>query len=122
MNKIRKPKEINTQVGMRVKKAREAAGYTQEGFAEALDMGAQNISDVERGMVGLSISSIKKICGTLSISSDSLIMEDQDDKDLDQLEFLFERIKRLPDKQYKQAMVVFNEVMKVFALQNADKM
>lgn len=42
-------KEVNVQIGERCRKAREAAGYTQERLAEAVGKSTQFISDTERG-------------------------------------------------------------------------
>lgn len=35
---MQKRKEINIQIGERIKKSREASGYTQEKFTEAIDV------------------------------------------------------------------------------------
>lgn len=43
-------KTINIEVGHRIQLSRERAGYTQEQFAELLDVGVQHISRVERGI------------------------------------------------------------------------
>lgn len=69
-----KKKEENVQIGMRIKAAREAAGYTQERLAELVDVSAQYISGLERGVVGLSIPNLVKLCKVLSVSSDELLM------------------------------------------------
>ena len=39
-------KEENVQIGERCRKAREAAGYTQEKLAEAIGRGPQFVSDM----------------------------------------------------------------------------
>ena len=41
-------KEENVQIGERCRKAREAAGYTQEKLAETIGRGPQFVSDMER--------------------------------------------------------------------------
>ena len=57
-------KEVNVQIGERCRKAREAAGYTQE---------RQFISDTERGICGMSINTIMSLCSALSVSADYLL-------------------------------------------------
>lgn len=67
-------KTINIEVGHRIQLSRERAGYTQEQFAELLDVGVQHISRVERGAVGISLTALKKTCEILSVSADYLLL------------------------------------------------
>ena len=46
-------KELNIQIGKRLQTARENNGYTQEVFAEALDVGVEHYRKIELGMYGL---------------------------------------------------------------------
>lgn len=46
-------KEINIQIGKRLQTARENSGYTQEVFAEALDVGVEHYRKIESGVYGL---------------------------------------------------------------------
>lgn len=46
-------KELNIQIGKRLQTARENNGYTQEAFAEALDVGLEHYRKIELGMYGL---------------------------------------------------------------------
>lgn len=67
-------KELNIQIGSRVKTARETMRYTQENLAERIDVSVQYISDLERGVVGASLPTIIKLCQVLHTSSDFLLM------------------------------------------------
>ena len=79
---MKEKKEINISVGARVKAAREAAGLTQERFAELIDVSTQYVSDMERGKVGLSITTLQKVCLSLSVSCDYLLLGRQQGNDL----------------------------------------
>ncbi|MCI9140239.1 XRE family transcriptional regulator [bacterium 1XD42-8] len=46
-------KDINVQIGMRLQSARENNGYTQEVFAETLDVGVEHYRKLESGVYGL---------------------------------------------------------------------
>lgn len=46
-------KELNIQIGKRLQTARENSGYTQEAFAEALDVGVEHYRKIELGVYGL---------------------------------------------------------------------
>lgn len=70
---MRKKKELNLQIGNQIRKARERSGLTQEQFAEAIDNSPQFISDLERGLSGISLETLKKICETLQVSSDTIL-------------------------------------------------
>lgn len=71
---MKEKKEINIRIGERIRQARENIEYTQEKLAEKIDVSTQYISDLERGIVGTSIQTLIKICHTLSVSSDFLLM------------------------------------------------
>lgn len=70
---MRKKKELNLQIGNQIRKSRERSGLTQEQFAEAIDKSPQFISDLERGLSGISLETLKKICETLQVSSDTIL-------------------------------------------------
>lgn len=46
-------KDINIQIGKRLRTARQNSGYTQETFAEALDVGVEHYRKLESGIYGL---------------------------------------------------------------------
>ncbi len=70
---MREKKEINIQIGEQIKLAREQAKMTQEVLAERLDVSPQYVSDLERGVVGASLTTLKRICTTLYVTSDQLL-------------------------------------------------
>ena len=46
-------KDLNLQIGKRLQDARRNGGYTQEEFAESLDIGVDHYRKLESGMYGL---------------------------------------------------------------------
>lgn len=106
-------KEINVEIGGRIKRAREAAGLTQDRFAELIGMGTKNVSALERGMVGISLSSMQRICQVLSISSDSLLFGHQVKNDA---QALASRLGRLSPKQFHIVSNIVNQLFEAFAL------
>lgn len=72
---MKEKKEIPVQIGARIRKVREDRGLTQEKLAELIPVTPQYLSDLERGVVGISISNLLRFCDVLSVSSDSLLME-----------------------------------------------
>ena len=73
---MQQKKELNIQMGSRIRKARLQAGLTQEAFAELLNLGPKHISAMERGTVGLSMETLQNICQVLHVSADTLLFGD----------------------------------------------
>ena len=70
---MREKKEVNIQIGEQIRLAREQAKLTQEQFAERIEVSPQYISDLERGVVGISIPTLKRACVALGTSSDQIL-------------------------------------------------
>lgn len=51
----------------------EQTKMTQECLAERIEVSPQYVSDLERGVVGVSLTTLKKICLVLNVSSDQLL-------------------------------------------------
>ena len=112
---MREKKDLNIEIGRRVKLARENAGLTQERFAELVDLGPKNISAIERGAAGVSVASVKKICEVLSISADSLFSDRTDSSG--EVQMIADRLNRLSPKQLAIAVKTINILFEAFAMQ-----
>lgn len=66
-------KEMNVEIGKRIRTARDKAHVTQEALAEYVEVSPQFVSDLERGVVGVSVETLRKICTTLCVSSDKIL-------------------------------------------------
>lgn len=60
-------------IGARIKTARRNKRYTQEYVAEKLNVSCQHISDIERGLNGISTPSLMRVCRILEVSSDYIL-------------------------------------------------
>lgn len=105
---MRVKKELNIQIGERVKAAREQAGRTQEQLAEAVDVSPQYISDLERGVVGLSIPTLKRLCTALSISSDQILF---DRKTEAYAAAIGEKCRSLSDNQFRLVLDIIDRFL-----------
>ena len=94
---MREKKEINVQIGEQIKLSRENAKLTQEQFAERIDVSPQYVSDLERGVVGASVSTLKRICVMLGISADQILFGNAS---TDNAAILAEKCRPLSDVQY----------------------
>lgn len=110
---MRVKKEINIQIGERIKSAREQAKLTQEQFAELIDVSPQYISDLERGVVGASISTIKRICSTLYISSDQILFGKNSENRID---IFSDKCNGLSDEQFRILMDIVSKYVEAVNL------
>ncbi len=109
---MREKKEINIFIGNQIRVARERSGLTQEQFGELVSLGTKNVSDIERGVAGITVSTLKRICEKLSISSDAIIFGEQNKNDV---ESLAERLKRLSPDQFTAVKEFLNRVFELYA-------
>lgn len=116
IKKRRKPKEINLQIGDRCRQAREAAGYTQERLAEQIGVSTQFLSDAERGVTGMSVTTIIKLCNVLSVSADFLLMGRDSDGDMESALSFHSRIQRLSAREKELLEEVTNLMIQSFHL------
>lgn len=64
---------LNSSIGARIQLIRKKSGLTQMAFAEMIGVSTQYISDLERGVVGASVSTIVKISDTLNVPTDYIL-------------------------------------------------
>ena len=110
---MRNKKEINILIGMNIQRERERAGFTQERFAEMIDIGEKSLSSIERGAYGASITTLLKICSVLHISSDTLLLENNAKNDI---RCLMTQIERLSPEQFRIVSNVIYNLLEAFAL------
>lgn len=94
---MRAKKEINIQIGEQIKVAREQARMTQEQMAERIEVSPQYVSDLERGVVGTSLATLKRVCTALGVSSDRILFGRSGE---DRCAQIAGRCRELTDKQF----------------------
>ncbi|MCL2828007.1 MAG: helix-turn-helix domain-containing protein [Oscillospiraceae bacterium] len=67
-------KALNKQIGKRVRTQREYLGITREGLCDYVNISPQFLSEVERGVKGVSAETLYKLCEGLGISADFVLM------------------------------------------------
>ena len=60
-------------LGTNIQYLRKINKLTQEQFAERIEVSPQYVSDLERGVVGISIATLKRACIALAVSSDQIL-------------------------------------------------
>ena len=102
---MRVKKEINIQIGEQIRSAREAASQTQEQLAEAIEVSPQYISDLERGIVGISIPTLKRLCTHLGVSSDQILFDRQA---VQYASAIGEKCRGLSDSQFQKVLTIID--------------
>ncbi len=105
-------KEINVIVGANIKREREKAGYTQEQFSEMLGIGSKSLSSVERGIVGVSLTTLLKICEILHVSTNVILLEQTRKNDL---EGILTQLEQLTPDQFDVASEMIRTLLKAFS-------
>lgn len=84
----------NPILGQNVRDIRKSLNYTQEVFAEKLNLNPQFISQIETGKIGISVDNVINICNTANCSSVKLFKNLINSPDIiDKYELLSERDK-----------------------------
>lgn len=107
-----KRKEINILIGENLQYEREKAHLTQAKLAEMVGIEPQSVSVIERGVAGASLTTLKKICVALSISSDALLFGRLEKNDV---QTLASRLEQLPPHQYEIAKEIILKLLEAFA-------
>ena len=76
--RAKEKKEINVLIGERIRLYRDKSGMSRERLAELMGVTPRFVADVELGFVGVSLTSLKKICEILGISADRLLWKKED--------------------------------------------
>ena len=121
---MKEKKEINIEIGQNIKRCREAAGLTQENFAELVSLGVKHISSIECGAVGISLSTMKRICRALSVSADDLLFgmpnAAEQEQRVHDLQLLTSRLSHLPEAEFLAVKEVLDTVLAAMAVAKND--
>ena len=66
-------KAENIELGIRLQTARERQGLTQDQLSELMEITPHFLSSIERGVSGMSLDKLRKVCSILEVSSDYLL-------------------------------------------------
>lgn len=66
-------KPINIRVGANIQWLREERHYTQEELSEKIGVTPNHLSAIERGVSGISIELLEKLCQVLEVTADHIL-------------------------------------------------
>lgn len=101
----RQKKQINIEIGTRIKEIRSAQKLSRESLAQLSGYSANFIQEVERGRSGLSSESIRALSAALKISADHLLFGDQ----TGEFSYILEKLKAVPPEKRKHILKIIEE-------------
>ena len=110
---MERKKELNVIVGANIKREREKAGYTQDQFSELLGIGSKSLSSIERGVVGVSLTTLLKICDILHVSANVILLEHSPKNNA---EGILSQLEQLSPEQFDIASEMISALLKAFSL------
>ena len=108
-------KELNIQIGSRVRKSRERLGYSRELLAEKSELAASFIGSIELGTGSFSAESLIKLCNALFVSADYILFGREQPTDLSDINSM---LSGLDSKYLPQLQELLSAYLKTIALMN----
>lgn len=75
-------KQLNVEIGGRIRRCREALGYSRETLAEKADLANSFIGTIELGTGSFTAESLIKLCKALGVSADYILFGNEQKPDL----------------------------------------
>ena len=100
-------KDINIEVGARIKEKRLAQKLTREELAQLSGYTANFIQEVKRGRSGLSSESIRALSMALRVSSDTLLFGEAPEE----YAYLSQKLKSVPPQKRKHILKIIDEAI-----------
>ena len=104
---------LNKQIGSRVRAQREYLGVTREGLCNYVNISPQFLSEIERGVKGVSAETLYKLCEGLGISADFVLMGKESPADVSAI---IKMLSTLDEKYLPLAEDLLKTLFKVIAL------
>jgi transcriptional regulator with XRE-family HTH domain len=98
---------LSKQAGARIRAQREYLGFTREGLCNHVDISPQFLSEIERGVKGMSAETLCKLCEFLGISADYVLMGKEGSADVSEIQKTLSTL----DEKY---LPIAEELLKVF--------
>ena len=100
------------ELGMKLREARNKAGFTQEQLAEKADIGVMYLGEIERGVKMPSMKIFIKLIEALDISADYILRNELPSGKDYVLDEITEKLASLTPKQRKAAVDILDAFIK----------
>ncbi|MFT9116349.1 MAG: helix-turn-helix transcriptional regulator [Sporolactobacillus sp.] len=93
-------------VGERIRSQRKALGLTIDQLAERIGRIPKFCADIERGTAGMSIDTMLKLCSSLKITPDYLLLGQTAIKQNSEIDLILSALNQCTDKQRNDAVAL----------------
>lgn len=107
-------KNINLEIGERVRLTRVARGFSREELAEYLGISTLFLGYIECGQRGMSLATMQNMCKILNVSADYLLMGTENSEDIYQ--DIYNAIVELDSKYYPLAIDSINNLKRMITI------
>lgn len=106
-------KNINLEIGERVRLTRVSRGFTRDELAEILNISTLFLGYIECGQRGMSLTTLQNMCKILNVSADYLLLGKEKEGTVD--DEIISAVKDLPDDYKSLALDAVNNLKKTIA-------
>lgn len=107
-------KNINLEIGERVRQTRISRGFSREHLAELLEISTLFLGYIECGQRGMSLNTLQKLCIVLNVSADYILLGREESGD--SLEEIINAVGELDPKYHSVALESINSLKKLITL------
>lgn len=86
-------KQLNVEIGGRVRKSRETLGLSREALAEKADLASSFLGTIELGSGSFTAESLIKLCRALGVSADFILFGIEEQGDLSAIHSMLSGLK-----------------------------
>ena len=112
---------MNTLLGQRIREQRKEKGWTIEQFAERVELSANYVGDLERGVKIPKLETFIRIVEVLGVSADVLIRDSVPSASHVADDELSKKLSKLTPGQKKAAIDILNATLTTFLISQNDK-
>lgn len=106
-------KNINLEIGERVRLTRVSRGFSRDELAEMLNISTLFLGYIECGQRGMSLTTLQNMCTILNVSADYLLLGKEDEGNVD--DEIITAVKELPDEYKSLALDAVNHLKNTIA-------
>lgn len=107
-------KDLQLEIGERVRQTRTSRGITRETLSEFLGISPLFLGYIECGQRGMSLTTLKNLCNTLNVSADYILLGK--DKSATDDETIINAVKDLEPQYIPLAIEQINNLKKTIAI------
>ena len=105
---MQKDNSVEQIIGKRIQKLRQEKGYTQQQFAEKINLSANYLSDIERGNSSARLDKLVAIINAIECSADDVFIDVIDFGYKVRISRLAERLEALPSEEQEKAIAILD--------------